>query len=401
MNENCTVVLLPGRERSLLRRHPWVLSGAVREVTGTPKPGETVEILTANKTWIARGAWSPSSALRVRIWTFSAGETVDEGFLARRIADAMSIRKPLLAAGRDIGVRLINAESDGLPGLIVDRYAAWLAVQFNAPGIERHRETIVRLLLALPDICGVVDRSDSAAREREGLPPAPVAIVGTPPPPRVMIREGAWSFGVDLRQGQKTGFYLDQRLSRLAIAAHCPVGAEVLNAFSYTGGFAVAALSAGAARVINLDTSAESHDLARENLRANGLPDDRCEFRTVDVFRELRTCRDAAKHFDMIILDPPKFADSKAHVPAAARGYKDINLLAIKLLRPGGWLFTFSCSGGVSLELFQKIVADAALDAGRDIRLVGMLGQPEDHPVALPFPEGSYLKGLICRAGGG
>jgi 23S rRNA (cytosine1962-C5)-methyltransferase len=401
MNGNSTVILLPGRERSLLRRHPWVMSGAVREVTGNPEPGDTVEVLAADRTWLARGAWSPSSSLRVRIWTFVAEEAVDESFLARRIADAVSIRSRLLAGGADIGVRLVNAESDGLPGLVVDRYAGWLAAQFNTPGVERHRAAILRLLLALPEIRGVVDRSDTAAREREGLPPAPATVFGDAPPPRVMIREGAWHFGVDLCHGQKTGFYLDQRLSRQAIAAHCPVGAEVLNAFSYTGGFAVAALAAGAARVVNLDTSAEAHDLARENLRANGLPEDRCEFRPVDVFRELRTCRDARRSFDVIILDPPKFADSKAHVPAAARGYKDINMLAIKLLRPGGWLFTFSCSGGVSLELFQKIVADAALDAGRNVRRVGMLGQPEDHPVALPFPEGTYLKGLICRVGGG
>lgn len=397
MDMRPAVHLLPGRERSLLRRHPWVLSGAVRAVAGDPAPGDTVEILGADGAWLARGAWSPASSLRVRVWSFQEGEGVDADFIRRRIAAAAAARQAMCVDNPAPGVRLVNAESDGLPGLVVDRYAGWLAVQFHAPGVERQRAAITEALLALPGIRGLVDRSDPALRQREGLTEPSGPDLGEPPPSPIEIREGPWRFVVDLCQGQKTGFYLDQRESRRILAAQPLAGAEILNAFSYTGGFAVATLAAGAARVVNVDTAAAAHDLARENLRRNGLPEDRCEFRIADVFRELRACRDAGRSFDAIILDPPKFADNKAKIPAAARGYKDINLLAIKMIRPGGLLATFSCSGGLSMELFQKIVADAALDAQRDASLVGTLGPPPDHPVALAFPEGVYLKGLLCR----
>lgn len=379
-----------------MRRHPWVFSGAVAEVRGEPEPGGTVDVFSAKGAWLASGAYSPTSQIRVRIWSFEQDESVDSAFFTRRLEQASAKRGGLLETGVLNACRLVNAESDGLPGLIVDRYNDCLVCQFLSAGMERWKDAIVRATAALPGITGILERSDTDAREKEGLARRCGLLWGQEPSDLIEISEHGLNFLVDPRKGHKTGFYLDQRENRLMLDGFSK-GADALNCFSYTGAFGVRALYGGAEAVLNVDTSAESLALAERIASLNGIPGSSFQTRAEDVFTCLRTFRDQGRTFDLIILDPPKFAASASQVPSASRGYKDINLLAFKLLRPGGTLFTFSCSGHITPELFQKIVADAALDAGRDASIVRYLGQSFDHPVALSFPEGRYLKGLICR----
>lgn len=386
--------LKAGRERSVLRRHPWIYSGAVAEVEGRPEVGETVEVLAADGTWLARAAYSPHSQITARIWTWDPDESVDTPFFRRRLQRALGLRRALAGDPSTDAYREVHAESDGLPGLVVDRYADYRVVQFLSAGPEAWRETLLDLLAA--EVAGVYERSDVEVRSLEGLPPRAGPARGEAPPERLEIRQQGLRFWVDLARGHKTGFYLDQRENRSVVEARA-AGAEVLDGFCYTGGFTLAALRGGAAGVTAIDTSEEALRLAEDNVALNGLEATRVTWVQGDVFQELRRLRDAARSFDLIVLDPPKFAPTARQAPRAARGYKDINLLAFKLLRPGGTLVTFSCSGGVSPELFQKIVADAALDAGAEVVIQRWLSQPEDHPVALNFPEARYLKGLVCR----
>ncbi|HYC56226.1 MAG TPA: class I SAM-dependent methyltransferase [Candidatus Binatia bacterium] len=388
------VIRLRGdKERSLLRRHPWIFSGAIlREESGIER-GETVDVVGEDHSFLARGAYSPSSQIRVRVWSFEENEQIDASFLQRRIERAVSARSSL--ATGTTALRLVNAESDGLPGLIVDRYGDVVVCQFLAAGTERWRDVIVNAVLQATDAASIYERSDADVRSKEGLEVRTGLLAGQEPPKLVEIVEHGRRFLVDVRGGHKTGFYIDQRFGRDAAARWCG-GRRVLNAFSYTGGFAVAALGGGAASVLSIDTSADALELARRNVELNACEGE-AEFVEGDVFAVLRRYRDARRSFDAIVLDPPKFADSRAQVDRAARGYKDINLLAFKLLAPGGILLTFSCSGLIAPDLFQKIVADAALDARRDAQIVERLGQPPDHPIATSFPEGAYLKGLVCR----
>jgi 23S rRNA (cytosine1962-C5)-methyltransferase len=389
------VILKRGRERSIVRRHPWIFSGAIAQVGGTPESGETVEVCASDGTSLARGAYSARSQLSVRIWTFQPQEEIDPSFFRGRLEAAAEMRRRLMGDAAT-ACRLVYAESDGLPGIIVDRYDRTLVCQFLTAGAERWKSEIVRQLAALFPGLSIYERSDADSREKEGLPPAKGALAGDPPEGPVTIGEGNFRFFVDIAEGHKTGFYLDQRDSRICVAA-LSRGAEVLNCFSYTGGFAVAAMKGGAKSVTNVESSGPALKLGRRNLELNGLDPSAVEDMEGDVFTVLRGFRDRARSFDLIILDPPKFADTKGHLMRAARGYKDINLLAFKLLRPGGLLVTFSCSGLLSRDLFQKIVADAAEDAGRVGQIVRQLSQPADHPVRLSFPEGAYLKGLVCR----
>jgi 23S rRNA (cytosine1962-C5)-methyltransferase len=381
---------------ALRRRHPWVFGRAVAQVSGDPGPGDTVDILAPGGTPVARGAYSPASQIRVRVWTFDPAERVDAAFFRSRLDRAIAARRELLAEPGHTACRLVNAESDGLPGVVVDRYGDTLVCQLLAAGAERWRQELVAALVDAAPCRSVYERSDADVRAKEGLEPRTGLVWGAEPPELVEIHERGLHLQVDVRCGHKTGFYLDQRCNRARVAAHCR-GAEVLNCFSYTGAFSVAALAAGAARVTEVETSAPALALARRHLELNGLEAARLEQVEGNVFAVLRGFRDRGRQFDLVILDPPKFAESRAQLAGASRGYKDVNLLAFKLLRPGGRLFTFSCSGLVSAELFQKIVADAALDAGREVQLLERLGQASDHPTALPFPEGTYLKGLICR----
>jgi 23S rRNA (cytosine1962-C5)-methyltransferase len=391
-----SVFLRAGREASVLRRHPWVFSGAIDRVEGHPQPGDTVRVRSAAGAELGQGMWSPASQIRVRLWTFDPRETVDEDFLRRRLAGALRRREELggLAAPR-AAARLVYAEADGLPGLIVDRYADVLVCQFLTAGAARWREETVEALRSLTEVRAVVERSDADAISREGLLPRAGMLHGDEPGP-VEIEEPAGVFRVDTRHGHKTGFYLDQRANREWVL-RLAKGRETLNAFAYTGGFGVAARRGGATRVVNLDSSGPALELARENFRLNQVLDDAVTFEDADAFQQLRRYRDARQAFDLIVLDPPKFADNPAQVDRACRGYKDINLLACKLLRPGGLLVTFSCSGGVSADLFQKVVAGAALDSGREARILHRLAQAPDHPVLTTHPESDYLKGLVLR----
>ena len=358
--------------------------------------GDTVEVLDARGLWLARGAFSPNSQIRVRLWTWDRDEPVDDGFFARRLGRSIDRRRPLLVSGEADACREVHAESDGLPGVIVDRYASFRAVQLLSAGAERWRQAIVEALAARADVDGIYERSDVSVRELEGLPQRTGRLWGDEPPAATVIQEAGLRYQVDIRTGQKTGFYLDQREHR-RLARQGMDGAEVLNAFAYTGGFTVAALQGGARSVLSIDSSAEALEMGRANVVLNGLSAEACQWTVADAFAELRRLRDRAARFDVILLDPPRFAATAAQADRAARGYKDINLLAFKLLRPGGRLFTFSCSGGISPELFEKIVAGAALDAQVQAAILRWLGQPSDHPVVLNFPEGRYLKGLICQ----
>jgi 23S rRNA (cytosine1962-C5)-methyltransferase len=388
------LVVRKGREKSLKRRHPWIFSGAVERLVGEPSSGDTVEVRGSGGEVLALAAYSPASQIRARAWTFDPAHTVDAAFFRDRLAKALAFRDKLPAARHSNALRLVHGESDGLPGLVVDRYADVLVAQFLAAGVERWRE---ELLAALADLTGceaVFERSDADVRRLEGLEPRVGFARGNRAATRCPIVEYGLNFRVDVEGGQKTGFFLDQRENRQRVRA-LAAGRAVLDAFSYTGGFAISALAGGAKRVTALESSAEALEVARDNLAANPLDPALVEFTKADVFAHLRRLRDQHARYDLIILDPPKFAPTAAQARNAARAYKDINLLAFKLLSPGGLLATFSCSGGVTAELFQSIIAGAALDAGAEAKIIERFGASADHPVALEFPEGDYLKGLL------
>jgi 23S rRNA (cytosine1962-C5)-methyltransferase len=391
------LVLKKGREKSLKRRHPWIFSGAVEKLTGKPESGDTVGVKDSNGKLIAKAAYSPSSQIRARVWTFD-DEEIDAAFFRDRLARAVALREALPARRHTNALRLVHGESDGLPGLIVDRYADVLVAQFLAAGVERWREPILDLLAELAACEAIFERSDAEVRSLEGLQPRVGFFRGNRNAARCPIVEYGLNFRVDVAQGQKTGFFLDQRENRQRVR-ELAAGREVLDGFCYTGGFSIAALAGGAARVTAIESSAPALEVARENLAANPLDAAKVSFVEGDVFGELRKLRDRGASFQMVILDPPKFAPTAAQARNAARAYKDINLLALKLLAPGGLLATFSCSGGVSPELFQSIVAGAALDAGANAKIIERFGAAADHPVALEFPEGEYLKGLLVVKG--
>jgi 23S rRNA (cytosine1962-C5)-methyltransferase len=386
--------LKKGREKSLKRRHPWIFSGAIEKVTGKPGAGDTVEVKGASGEPLALAAYSPLSQIRARVWSFDSQETINKGFFEKRLKSAISLREQLPAARHSNAMRLIHSESDGLPGLVVDRYADVLVAQFLSAGVERWRDAILDSLIEIAGCEAIFERSDAEVRKLEGLEQRVGFARGNRNASRCPIIEYGLNFRVDVEQGQKTGFFLDQRENRQRVRA-LAAGREVLDGFCYTGGFAIAALAGGAKKVTALESSATALDVAKENLQANPFDAARVEFVKADVFSHLRTLRDRGASFDMVVLDPPKFAPTAAQAKNAARAYKDINLLAFKLLAPGGLLATFSCSGGVSAELFQSIVAGAALDAKADAKIIERFGAAADHPVALEFPEGEYLKGLL------
>lgn len=388
------VLLKAGRERPLRRGHPWIMSGAVENVRGTPAAGETVDVLSSGGEWLARAAWSPASQIRCRVWTFSPAEAVDADFFRRRLLAAVGYRQRLgLPVEGDSALRLVNAESDGLPGILIDRYNDVLVGQFLSCGGEAWKTVLAEMAMEIAGCRSFYERSDTGAREREGLPVTCGLRRGDEPPQRLTIAEGGVRYLVDVRLGHKTGFYLDQRENRRRVAAESR-GKDVLNCFCYTGGFGLAALAGGAASVLQVDLSADALELAAQNATLNGFGPERHACLRADVFEELRRLRDRRASFDLIVLDPPKFADSRAQLERACRGYKDINLLALKLLRPGGMLFTFSCSGAMTPELFRKIVADAAVDAAREGVVLSGLTQGLDHPQPLHVPEARYLTGL-------
>ncbi len=389
-----SVHLKHGKERSLLRRHPWIFSGALAGVNGCGKPGDTAVVYDSSRGFLALAAFSPHSQIRLRVWSFNPSDKIDADFFHKRIQKAVARR--MKNGILPCACRLINAEADLLPGLIVDKYGDYLVAQFLSAGVERWKSGIVQVLEAVLQPEGIYERSDVEVRLKEGLSPLKGLLVGSEPPEFIEIEEGAYRFWVDVRNGHKTGFYLDQAENRKIVAEYAQ-NREIVNCFSYTGGFSIAALKACAEQVVNLDTSAAALELLSRNMRLNDFDLSRCENLQEDVFHCLRAFRDRGMSFDMIILDPPKFAENQHQLEKAARGYKDINLLAFKLLRPSGILVTFSCSGLMGTELFQKIVADAALDAHKEVRIQRRLFQSWDHAVLLSFPEGQYLKGLVCE----
>jgi 23S rRNA (cytosine1962-C5)-methyltransferase len=394
---NGTVILKRNRAKPVLQRHPWVFSGAIDRIEGETADGDLVDVCDAGRNWLARGYLNRRSQITVRLLTWRRDETVDLGFWRRRLERSIAARQSLAEDSGTTAYRLAHAESDYLPGLIVDRYGEWLVVQFLTLGLERWRKDLVGLLADLVDgVQGVYERSDVQVRAKEGLEQRTGVLWGQEPPDLQDILEQGYRFLVDLKQGHKTGFYLDQRENRARLPAFC-AGAEVLDVFAYAGGFSVRAAGAGAAAITLVEGSSSALDLARRNVAAN-VPEHRAvDYVEGDAFSVLRGFRAQERRFDVIVLDPPKFAHSEREVKRAARAYKDVNLLALQLLRPGGVLFTFSCSAAVSADLFQKIVFSAAVDAEREAQLIGWLAQGADHPVALTFPEGAYLKGLICR----
>ncbi len=424
------LILKPGREKSLKRRHPWVFSGAVANVTGKPERGETIGIHASTGEFLAVAAYSPQSQIVARVWAWEQRE-VDAAFIRDRIERALALRKDFLSAGSYFAtenhgdfphpppspggrgdtllppgegmgmreavagsMRLVHAESDGLPGVVADRYGEVVVLQLSSAGAVRWRDAIAEGIETLVRPKTIFERSDADVLALEGIEPSIGMLRGAPPPAQVIVEEAGASFEVDVLHGHKTGFYLDQRANRLRLR-ELAAKREVLDCFAYSGGFTVNALIGGATSVTAIDSSGPALGLLARNLALNQLLQAECI--EGDVFQLLRKLRDQARSFDAVVLDPPKFAPTAAHADKAARAYKDINLLAFKLLRPGGLLFTFSCSGGVSRDLFQKIVAGAALDARVDAQIVEQLSAGADHPVALNFPEGEYLKGFICR----
>lgn len=390
------LLLKPGREKSLLRRHPWIFSGAIHHVDEEPASGATVDLLSSEKRFLARASYSPTSQIRARVWTFE-DEVVDKEFFRRRIRSAIEMRQRSKVESQSNAYRLIYAESDYIPGLIVDQYDNVLVLQSLTAGSEYWKETLADLLLEETGLATIYERSDADVRDLEGLTTLAGPLRGQFSSFQFSINEHNLNFIVNLSSGHKTGFYLDQRMNRLRVR-ELAKDKDVLDCFCYTGGFTVNALAGGAKSVVAIDSSEDALALAKENIASNDLPADKATFIEGDVFQLLRRFRDENRTFDMIVLDPPKFAPTSAHAEKAARAYKDINLLAFKLLRSNGVLVTFSCSGGVDSALFQKIVAGAALDAGAnaEAQIVEYLAQAADHPVSLHFPEGAYLKGLVC-----
>lgn len=377
--------------------HPWVFASAIKSMDDAPDSGEICNLISEGGEWLAYAAYSPQSKIRARIWSWNRSEEVDDDFIAKQIGKSIERRDRFFDYTYKSACRELNSESDGIPGLIIDRYNSVRVLQILSAGTEYWRGAILEYLISRGDCTSIYERSDVDVRRLEGLAKRSGLLWGEEFPEYVQIEQSGCKFQVDIRHGHKTGFYLDQRENRAFFSRLVDEDDSILDCFSFSGSFAVAGLLSGAKNVLSVDSSSTALDLAAKNIALNGISEDRWESVRADAFEFLRKLRDQNRNFDIVVLDPPKFASTPAHVQRAARGYKDINILGMKLLNPGGLLFTFSCSGGLSPELFQKIVADAALDAGRRASIVNFLGQPADHPVALTFPEGRYLKGLVCR----
>ncbi|MBL8438619.1 MAG: class I SAM-dependent rRNA methyltransferase [Zoogloeaceae bacterium] len=392
------LILKPGKARSLQRRHPWIFAGSVDRLEGRARPGDTVLVKDATGQPLARAAWSPASQIRARVWSFDPAVVIDHAWFKRTVAASVARRAghPHLA-GQE-GLRLIHGEADGLPGVIADRYGPVVVLQLTSAGADKWREALVAALVQATGCQAVYERSDSEVRKLEGLEPVAGCVHGELPLPLTILENGV-RLEVDPVAGHKTGFYLDQRDNR-RLTGELAAGRAVLNCFCYTGGFSLQALAGGAASVVSIDSSGPALATAARNLALNPqLDPTRAEWREEDVFQALRALKAEGRRFDLVILDPPKFAPSAAHAERAARAYKDINLHGFRLLNPGGILMTYSCSGGVGLELFQQIVAGAACDAGVEGRVLHRLSAAPDHPIGLGAPEGEYLKGLVCQVG--
>lgn len=392
------LILKRGREKPLANRHPWVFSGAIDGVEGNAQPGDLVVVVDSSDNYVATAYYNPHSQIRARVLTWDQHQPIGDIFWRRRIERAVLARELLALEPATSAYRLIHAEADGLPGLVVDRYGDYLVMQCLTLGIDRRKALLADLLQEVVQPSGMIERLDAEVRDKEGLSDGEPLQRGTAPPEHLEVREHDHRFLVDLRGGHKTGFYLDQRDNRLLLAdPKLVAGKRVLNVFAYTGGFAVYAAAGGAETIVNIDTSIPALELAEQNVALNGGERPGDEYIAGDAFEVLRYYRDGGEQFDVVILDPPKFVHSRRDLEKASRGYKDLNWLALRLLAPGGVLATFSCSGLVDASLFQKMVFAAAVDAGREVQILHQLSQGPDHPVLLTFPESAYLKGLLCR----
>lgn len=391
-----SVKLKKGRDKSFNRKHPWIFSGAIDSIKDINTNGETVEIFSGDGKFLGYGSYSLHSQISVRVLSFNPEDQIDKDFIQKKIETAAQFRTQIINLETTNAYRVINAESDSLPGLVVDKYGDFLVCQFLSAGAEFWKKETIEILLNIFNPTGIFERSDVEVREKEGLQQFKGILYGKEPEELIEILENGNKFFVDINLGHKTGFYLDQRDNRKLLETFSSES-EILNCFSYTGGFSVYAIKAGASKVVNLDSSLEALSLAETNLTLNGIASSKYENVQDDVFKYLRKLRDTNKQFDVIILDPPKFAESVSQIEKASRGYKDINLLALKLLKKNGVLFTFSCSGHIVPELFNKIIADAATDAGREVHILKYLTQSPDHAMLTSFPEGLYLKGLVCK----
>jgi 23S rRNA (cytosine1962-C5)-methyltransferase len=396
VNNTPVVTLKEGRAHPVLRRHPWIFSGAVAHAPENLAPGETVAVHDADGQFLAWAAYSPDSQIRARVWSLDPETVIGRDFFARRLQASLKKRYREGGGAFPEAARLVYGEADQIPGLVVDKYGEILVCQFLSAGAERWRETLADLLVEKSEARSLYERSDVEVRNLEGFSPRTGLLRGDPVSERVVIRENELRFEVDIREGHKTGFYLDQKENRARVR-QLSRGKAVLDCFGYTGGFSVNALAGGAEGVTLVETSSEALGQAQKHVRLNGLPEEKLEMVEGDAFQLLRLFRDQARSFDVVILDPPKFAPTSAHAQRAARGYKDINLLGMKLLRPGGILVTFSCSGGIDRGFFQKILAGAALDAEVNAQVLEHLSQNSDHPIALHYPESEYLKGFVIR----
>ncbi|HDY7534347.1 TPA: class I SAM-dependent methyltransferase [Vibrio vulnificus] len=394
---SAAIYLVKGREKSVVRRHPWIFSRGIDRVEGNPQLGETVDVYGHDGKWLAKAAYSPESQIRARVWSFEK-QDVNRAFFVKRIQDAQLLREDVIERDGLTGYRLIAAESDGMPGVTIDRYQNFFVCQLLSAGAEHQKQNIVDALIEVFPDCNVYERSDVSVRKKEGLQETIGVLHGEMPPKSVVIEENGVKISVDIVGGHKTGFYLDQRDSRQQAMKYVK-DKEVLNCFSYTGGFGLYALKGGAKRVINADVSQPALDTAKFNAELNefDISKKRAVFLNADVFKLLREYRDQGTKFDVVIMDPPKFAESKAQLNGACRGYKDINMLTMQILNPGGTLLTYSCSGLMDQVLFQKIIADAAVDAGRSVKFVERFEQAADHPTDTAYPEGFYLKGFACK----
>ncbi|MBE4600884.1 class I SAM-dependent methyltransferase [Vibrio navarrensis] len=394
---SASIYLAKGREKSVIRRHPWIFSRGIDKVEGNPQLGETVDVLAHDGKWLAKAAYSPESQIRARVWSFEK-QDINKAFFVKRLQDAQLLRQEVIERDGLTGYRLIAAESDGMPGVTIDRYQNFFVCQLLSAGAEHQKQNIVDALVEVFPDCNVYERSDVAVRKKEGLKETTGVLHGEIPPKSVVIEENGVKISVDIVGGHKTGFYLDQRDSRQQAMKYVK-DKEVLNCFSYTGGFGLYALKGGAKRVINADVSQPALDTAKFNAELNefDISKKHAVFLNADVFKLLREYRDQGTQFDVVIMDPPKFAESKAQLNGACRGYKDINMLAMQILKPGGTLLTYSCSGLMDQVLFQKIIADAAVDAGRSVKFVERFEQAADHPTDTAYPEGFYLKGFACK----
>ncbi len=388
------LILKKGREKPLKHKHPWIFSGAVERIEGDPAPGETVEIRSFGGEFLAQGAYSPESQIRARVWSWLQDQDVSIDFFRSKIKQAIQYREQVKY---DYPMRrLIHAESDGLPGLVVDQYGEVLVLQLLSVGSDLWRDDLIQILAEETGAKSIYERSDVVVRKLEGLEPRTGLLFGQETEELLHIEQGGLQYWIDIRKGHKTGYYLDQRVNREVVGELCS-GLSVLDCFCYSGGFSMQALKNGAESVTLVDESERALKLAEKHILSNQLPVERMTTQKGDVFEVLRKFRDQAKSFDVIILDPPKFAPTASFANRAARGYKDINLLAFKLLKPGGLLATFSCSGGISREFFLRILSGAALDAGVNARIQLHMGQSADHSINLSFPEGTYLKGYGIR----